>query len=182
MRPVVTVLALLGLATWSLAADVHLLVSIPQIEGSSEVAGYQNWIECAGLTHNIPGLPKSQELLRPIPHAQQGHLDIAHNFPGVELILPSDKASPKLLLACERGTPLGPVRLILMSLVGDQQLIHFSCQLENPVIESYIIRGPGFGDRSTLLHPISNDKPMVCLRLMPKSLDWERGAIIRPER
>lgn len=170
---VVAVVALLTCAAMA-SAEMFLLLSVAGVEGTSRVPGYENWIECAGLQHNIPGLPKPLQLLRPCPQLLEGSFEVPHDFEGFDLMKVIDKASPKLFLMCQEGRRLGPVKLALMSIVDEKPVIHVTFDLQDPVISSLILRAPGFGDRADLLLPIEKQQPMLLLKLMPIKIHWRR--------
>jgi len=167
-----TVTGVLVCGAWAWA-DVHLLLSIPGVSGGSTVPGYQDCIECFGLQHNIPGLVQPPQLLHSGPRLQAGSFQVPHNFEGFDVMATYDKSSPKLAHSCSQGRRLGTVALLLLSVVDQKPEVLFSFQLDDPVLSTLIVRAPGFGDRSQLLLPLGNDKPLVLLKFMPQRVTWQ---------
>jgi len=170
----ILVLAALLLAAGASSAELHILLSVPGVEGTSEVKGYTDWLECASFEHNVPGLLRPMQLCSPGPTFQDGSFQCPENYKGFMITRSPDKASPGLLLFCQQGRPFRPMKLALLSVGdGDAQLI-INFELQDAVIAGYTVMAPGFGDRAGLINRIPDDQPILLLKIMPKSLDWRR--------
>ncbi len=183
----VCAVALLLLTLAPASAGLHVLLSVPGVEGNVEYSGFENWIACGGFQHNVPGMPKPLQLMSGnLPEAEgityEPPTETALWRSGKSFVVSKviDKASPQLFLFCQEGRRFPSIKLALMSVVGDKAEIVFGYELKDVLVTSYEVRAPGFGDRSGF-RPSDPDAPMELLGLSPRSITYGRGTPGHPE-
>jgi hypothetical protein len=178
---IVAVVCLLGLTV--AASAEHILLSLPGVPGEFSQGQYLNFMQCAGLQHNIPGLPAPLALMSgELPELETGAFSYelgeqllmpGPDWPGVVISKVIDKASAKLFDAAKRGTTFPRMKLALMGIPGEARSL--SLNFEEIKLCHYAVMAPGFGDRSAMLPGLDPNKAVEIIYLQPTKVSWSWG-------
>lgn len=133
-----------------------ILVNIPNVNGSSTIAGHNDEIECSAIRHAM-----SKQMV-----AKATRTEGSSRHSAIELTHGIDRATPKLKDLATKGTVLDSVVIDEMRMVGEEFQTIYKLELKNAVVVRVEVDTP--------LDPTTNEPgaPTETFALTYTGLDW----------